>query len=512
MPKPPAPLRCVSYDNVTILPMQAVDVDPVTSYALGAFSEGKPLREVHRYVWNQRLTRQLPFRKASKYSAQEVIYGGVFNGHWGHFLTETLQRLWFAKKNPLPIIWLRGAHVSGTEFFSPQHEAVFESLGLKNSHIFVYRASEFARVHFPEPGFGLMPYAHPEHFAFLRHYEGTVRKGKYVYFSRSRFTHCVNEKQLETMLAQRGWDIVYPEALTLTEQLEILTSAQVCLMIAGSAQHSLALTKNCKTRFIVIPRVHTITYELIAAYCAEDYFLFHAKREVVNGGMDASKNTFSLDVQAIENIIEKTCDFTINLNDFSDILQKVNCDAQKYQNLPSIYYNADVSLSKGEEYFYEAIFLWQEKSCKEAYALCMRIYEEKLLQAFMLDHFLNIINTYEKEHGRKTNLKIDKSALLLAEISNKLAAEPKNGEHYIHMAELLTKMQRYSAAMHILQKAVRKFPKWALPYAGMAKAYVAQGQFIEALQAATEAFRLAPHELAVRDVLSYCLNLQKKNN
>src|SRR6056297_1300280 len=40
-----------------------------------------------------------------------VIFGGYMIDHYGHFLLESLARLWFAVDNDLPIVWASGVNL-----------------------------------------------------------------------------------------------------------------------------------------------------------------------------------------------------------------------------------------------------------------------------------------------------------------------------------------------------------------------------------------------------------------
>ncbi len=510
--EPNRSLRCDVYEDVTILPMTYVDREPMTSFALGAFADGKAIAQAHRYAWGLRFSRQLPYVPAQKKSTQEVIYGGVFWGHWGHFLTETLQRLWYAKHNPLPIIWLRAKHNPKAAFFADYHMEVFKGLGLKNTHIYVNQPTQFAKVHFPEPGFGLLHYAHAEHMNFLAYYEGKVRQGRYVYFSRRRYNNCLNEKSIEDMLQSLGWEIVNPEQFSVAEQLKIITGAEVCMMIAGSAQHSLALVKHCKTRFIVIPRVQNITYSLIAGFASDNYYLLHLEKKIINMGMENAKEKFSLDVDKLQDIVQKTENFTSNLHAFADILQKNNIDTSEYARIPDIYYTADVNVSAVEKYFYQALFLAKNKKYHAAYAIFMKLYNENLLQEFMFDYFFYTVEKYDEERGRQTKLRFSKEHFQLQKATKELEENPSNGNNYIRLAQLLLQFKRHEAAIHVLQRALKIFPKWALPYAAVAQCYAGMQDMDKAVYFAKIAFEFDPKNRKIKDVLACCLSLQKNNH
>ena len=92
------------------------------------------------------------------------------------------------------------------------------------------------------------------HLEALSWCEGTIPKGfqsDVVYVSRNRFAPCTSsetligafagERCLEDLLRARGVQVVYPESLSLLDQLQIYRDAQVLFVAEGSAQHGLEL-------------------------------------------------------------------------------------------------------------------------------------------------------------------------------------------------------------------------------------------------------------------------------
>ncbi len=412
-----SPLRCSVFDSVTILPQISVGITgnpPTTLFACGAFCQGKALAHVHGLPGFGRINAQLPYIKAEHVIEEEVIFGGEFLGYWGqwgHFLLETLQRLWYTQHKKLPIAWVAPEVDNGDPsfFYKRRHEEVFHKLGITNEHIIITEPTLFSKVHFPEPGLGISGYAHPEHIDFLGYHEGTICKGKYVYFSRSRYNNCTNEKELEKVLQKRGWEIVFPEHLKPSEQLEIMTSAQVCMMISGSAQHSLLLTKNSKTRFIIIPRIHNKIYDIIANFKSDNYFILNIDRKILTSSTSENADIFTVDLTFLQELLEKTNNFTGELSRFQTVLTKPRELSAQDVTIPESYYTKDCTVTSLEEHFYRAIFFFRCKKYEESYRILMYLYKAKKLETFMYIHFFSIIEQYDAMHGTKTELPYDKA-------------------------------------------------------------------------------------------------------
>ncbi len=506
-----APLRCTVFENVTLLPMMYSDFDPITNFALGAYMQNTPIAEGHRFIGGQQYSKQLPPLPASQVVDQEVIYGGPFWNHWGHFLIESLQRLWYTQYSSLPIVWLKGNSAHNNEpFFNARHEEVFKLLGINNTHLYLQTPTTFSKVHFPQSGFELGPYGHPQQAEFLGRHKGHVHKGKYVYLSRSRFNGCVNEKALEQLLENIGWEIVFPEELSVAEQVHILTSAEVCLMLAGSAQHTLILTQETHTRFIVIPRVHNITYELVSHFTAKEYYLLHLEQKVHNGGMGSQYNKFSLNLQELSHLIKKTNNFTCDLSYFAPLIQRQEAVSTDVFNVPEHYATAETRVFEAEEYYYTALFHAHEGRIHKAYELFMHMYTHTLLEFYMYDYFFEVVEKYDALTGNITKLALNKKQFLLDKATKNLTQNPEHGDNYIRLGQVLQDMQRFDAAVHIMQRAIQKFPQWALPQAGLANVYLAKGELKMALHHAKEALNLEPHDIKIKQVFAHCMYLLGK--
>ncbi len=505
-----APLSCSIVEHTTLLPLIYTDANPTTTFAVGAYAEGKALPHVHRHIWGQQWSKQLPSFEAVQHEPMEVIYGGPFLAHWGHFLIESLQRLWYTKNKNLPIVWLCPEQYTPQKpFFSPKHEEVFKALGITNPHIHLQQPTSFDAVHFPDSGFELNHYAHPQHLDFLACHTPSaqaVRTGRYVYLSRAHFPGCLNEKALEELLLARGWEIIYPEKLSLAEQVEVLTTAEVCLLQSGSAQHSLLFTKHSDTRFIVIPRVHDITFELISHGKAHDYYLLHLEKKIVNAGMGYQNDIYSLDLEIFLDILTKTQNFTVDLTPFAPFITPQQHVAWERYQKPAHHAQANTTLSPAEGLYYTALYHAQRQEYAHAHALMLTLQHKNLLAPFMYENFFEVIEKYDALRGLKTVLKQSKEDLLLQKAQRALAAAPHNGENYLRLAEVLQNMHQLDAAEDVMHRALIRFPQWALALAAIAQIYIAKNKYPKALSYAKKAYAIAPNDEKIQQVLAFCLH------
>ena len=171
---------------------------------------------------------------------EPCIFGGYAFQHFGHFLLETLARVWAIKKHPnRPVIWF-GMH--NLRAFRPWQLDVFRALGIHNQHHIILEPTALGSVLVPDPGFMPQQFFHPEHRDALAVIPWKDQ-GRKLWLSRSKLGDIKpmveNEAEIEPDLIADGWDIVHLETLAFREQLELLASASQVAGCIGSAFHNL---------------------------------------------------------------------------------------------------------------------------------------------------------------------------------------------------------------------------------------------------------------------------------
>lgn len=80
-----------------------------------------------------------------------------------------------------------------------------------------------------------------------------------VLFLSEKSGYIFGEKALETKLKdEHGWTIIPPEQMTVTQQLEALSDAEIISGFAGSALHILVLAKNVQAKVLIVQRENII--------------------------------------------------------------------------------------------------------------------------------------------------------------------------------------------------------------------------------------------------------------
>ncbi len=502
------PLQCSIEENVTLLPMLGNITGKIPMYATGIFANKRPLPHGLRMVQKESKYFSLPYIKPQNTSPQEVIYGGIFFMHWGHFLLENLQRLWYTKKTKLPIVW---TGVNGTTFtpsqFKPWQSEIFQTLGIDNEHIFLTEPTQFAKVHFPEPGSGINTHIHPEQAQFLRHYHHTPVPGKYVYFSRSKIRSCANEDKVELLLKKRGWHVVYPEKLSVAQQLKAMGTAEVCFMIGGSAQHSLLLSKDLRTRFVVIPREHGTTFNIIANHASDNYHLFHATKKVLyTDHLDEANDAFTLDLDQLEHILALTKDFTQDLHAYPELFTKPTPLEKEHLTVPASYYQEPKPCTPAQKLYAHAHFLYQRKEYTKSQCIFKHLKEKNLLEDFMYEDYYRALQQYHLQQNVCLPLPLKKHQHHIQILQSKLANAPKNLALYKKLTELFLIEGKFDQALQLQEQLVKDNPTWSKPLAQIASIYHAQKNLDMALEYAQKATEIEPNKLKrKKELIQYLL-------
>lgn len=175
---------------------------------------------------------------------------GNFN-HWGHYITETLGRVHHLldPKVPTKNVLINAAYPG--KFLNPL-KALLEEIGYEVMVLQQPGNISVAKVYY-SPATMINCYrVKPAHIETLRKYidmtigEITPVENDKVYMSRTKMPQhkrwTVGEDKVEEGLREGGWTIIYPEEMTLEQQLAHISGARVLSGCIGSAFHNLMLS------------------------------------------------------------------------------------------------------------------------------------------------------------------------------------------------------------------------------------------------------------------------------
>jgi capsular polysaccharide biosynthesis protein/predicted O-methyltransferase YrrM len=182
---------------------------------------------------------------------QLYVYAGAINLHYGHFLINTLSRLWpMAVEVPAGRLLFHGPGEPAEWFAVPFIGEIFAALGVTPDRIAVFDAPvQIKTLYVPRTSFQEQRFVH-RIYADLTHQIGAnLLRGRAprpglppVYLSKTSLDagvgRVLNEAEIESRLSERGVEIVRPETLPLVEQIALFIERPAVLGTTGSGFHT----------------------------------------------------------------------------------------------------------------------------------------------------------------------------------------------------------------------------------------------------------------------------------
>lgn len=206
-----------------------------------------------------------------------LIYGGYINLHYGHFIINSLPRLWNISrtKTPSTKILCHGICQPKEWFAFPFIAAIMGALGLKPDD-FVSPVDP-VRLHaliVPSTSLHEQTAGHRVYGSFCRdigrrliHGRTPTSGGQFAYFSKSRLKSAVglieNEVEIDETLRSLGVDIIYPESLPLREQIGVFIDYDYILGTAGSFLHTSIFSEKSKIFCLNVTSQINTNYRII---------------------------------------------------------------------------------------------------------------------------------------------------------------------------------------------------------------------------------------------------------
>ena len=211
-----------------------------------------------------------------------VVYLGALAGIWGHFITDSMRLLWFPLSESYrenfadcPLVYLPCLKFNLKGSFK-------RFLEILNINISMMRRVEcltkYDRIILPEESFfhkgeNLRCFTQEyittietiRNYALKNSQPVTTCKPKKIYYSYSAYSkyRTVGEDKLERYFASKGYEIIYPEKLSLDEQLNLLINCESFASTIGSSSHNIIFLRD-DTEVILIPRSNNIAEYQIA--------------------------------------------------------------------------------------------------------------------------------------------------------------------------------------------------------------------------------------------------------
>ena len=196
------------------------------------------------------------------------LYAGLGRHHFGHFLVETITRLWALNHQAKGCDGLIIVPKHGIDFNAVMHRRLGAFLDLLSGGLPVHIATSPIKVetlHVPTQGFGHMSWltATPEFRQYIRQRlttQITPQGPEKLYISRTGLKDAVQamhkEDMVETTMAKAGYTIFHPQEHSIADQCSHYMAAKQIVGPDGSAFHLAPFVLQKGTRVGLIQRRH----------------------------------------------------------------------------------------------------------------------------------------------------------------------------------------------------------------------------------------------------------------
>lgn len=234
-------------NNATILPLREENRGPYRFGIGGVVDEAG--QAVPLSAIETRVGAGYPF-EAAQYRDEKVVYCGYLINHWGHFLAESVSRLWFALDCQ--------EEVDKYVFYLMENEQreikgnfreFLELVGIWEKAEFISVPTTYREVIVPEAGFTLMQNSS----VLYRKLYDTVasriqiqpdwKPFEKLFFTRSQFAKGNNldfgVEALDSFFRNNGYEVLAPEKITLSQLIYYIRNASEIATISGTVHHNI---------------------------------------------------------------------------------------------------------------------------------------------------------------------------------------------------------------------------------------------------------------------------------
>ena len=194
------------------------------------------------------------------HSDDEVIFSGILVCHFGHFLTDCLSRMWYIVQNlddtrKVIFLMLKTSRLQELKNWVYQ---MLDLMGLSEDRVVILdKPTQFKSVTVPDQAARIKFDYTKEFLAPFEHVRSRVRPSniKKVFLTRSAnvvsLMHLCNQNYFEEFFRRRGFTVIAPETLSLTDQIALITGADEVVTFLGTLAHwSLFSHKGARWTFI----------------------------------------------------------------------------------------------------------------------------------------------------------------------------------------------------------------------------------------------------------------------
>jgi len=193
------------------------------------------------------------------------MFAGPLFGHFGHFLVESISRLWAvgALRGKIDGIVFMPKFQNNPQKMMNTYRTALEILGVDVPITMIEDPTRIETLYVPQQGFGMfqMIEGAPEFRDFINAHAGksvAAEGAEKLYLSRSALPPArggmLGEKRLETLLKAEGYTIFHPQKHSFEEQVAAYKAARQIISVDGSPLHLVALVGDAGQKVACLAR------------------------------------------------------------------------------------------------------------------------------------------------------------------------------------------------------------------------------------------------------------------
>ena len=263
-------LKVNKYDNAYVLPV--VQIKDSVGWRVGGVLDDKKnyIEESGQYAYGEktRVYGKYDFNDDEiDYVDEEVIYLNNYISQWGHYLLDVIGRLWYALDNNIKIIYT--GYLNVPTIIEGNFLELLKLLGINEDRLLrINKVTKFKSVIIPDTSICTAKFYTKEYKKLidviidnaLKNYE--LKDNRKVYCSRKHFTHRrtaeFGEENIESIFSINGYEIVYMEELSLTDQIRLLNECKEIVSISGTLVHNAMFIRNNYCNFTILNKTYNI--------------------------------------------------------------------------------------------------------------------------------------------------------------------------------------------------------------------------------------------------------------
>lgn len=187
---------------------------------------------------------------SADYRDEKVVFCGYMYPHWGHFLVESVTRLWYFLENDTSVDkYIFFVNEQEDRTIKGNYRQFFELLKIWDKVEFINRPTRFREVIVPEAGYLCMHYWSRQYIAiFDAIAENVIPDPSWtplpkIFFTRSQFAKNSQYEfgldSLDHFFSKNGYTILAPETLSLAQTIYYIRNADTVASISGTLPHNM---------------------------------------------------------------------------------------------------------------------------------------------------------------------------------------------------------------------------------------------------------------------------------